>query len=115
MNLTSKEKVLLKFMEMTIGRVNTCLLNIHALQSILIDKKVITIEELRKYVNEAAQQPNLKIGRQVLNSMIGDLDATEHKDFISKLESMVNFSTEPVIDKPNNKSKEASWPSQPNP
>lgn len=72
--LTPKEKLLLKFMETTIERINTCLINIHAVQEILIKKGVCSLDEIKASVNDARNLPETKIGKKVLEEMIRDFN-----------------------------------------
>ena len=77
--LTSKEKLLLKFMEMTIERINTCLVNLHAVQELLIKKGVCSQDEIKAAVSDARNLPETKVGKQVLDEMIRDFNAAaEH-------------------------------------
>jgi len=83
-NLSPKERMLLKFMTATVGRVNTCLINIHALQSLLIKKGVFTQKELQAEVRDATKLPTVSVGKKILVDMMRDFD-------VSKLASMINM------------------------
>ena len=64
--LSPKEKMLLKFMSSTIERINSCLINIHALQALLIKKGVFTQSELCSEVKDAEMVPTTTVGKNVL-------------------------------------------------
>jgi hypothetical protein len=83
-DLSPKERILLKFMTATIGRINTCLINIHALQSLLIKKGILTQKELQVEVRDATKLPTVSVGKKVLMDMVRDFD-------VSKLVSMIDL------------------------
>lgn len=84
-NLSPKEQMLLKFMTATIGRINTCLINIHALQALMIRKGVFTQKELQAQVKDATNLPTVTLGKKVLVEMMQEFD-------VSKLASMIEMS-----------------------
>jgi len=83
-DLSPKEQMLFKFMTATIGRINTCLINIHALQALMIKKNVFTQKELQAEVKDAASLPTVTLGKKVLREMMQEFD-------VSKLASMIEM------------------------
>jgi len=75
--LTRKEKMQLKFMEIAIARINTCLINIHALQSLLIRKRFFTEGELCAEIKYSKELPLTSLGKNVLNDMIKNFNINE--------------------------------------
>jgi len=72
-DLSPKEQMLLKFMTATIGRINTCLINIHALQALMIKKNVFTQKELQTEVRDATNLPTVTLGKKILIEMMQEL------------------------------------------
>lgn len=72
----SEEDLLLKFMGTTISKVNTCLANIYAIETVLIEKGITSKNEMLSRIIDAKKLPQTKLGRSVLSEMIQD---TDHK------------------------------------
>jgi hypothetical protein len=81
-HLSPKEKMLLKFMTATIERINKCLINIHALQSLLIKKGIFTQRELQSEIADAANLPESSVGKKVLADMMKDFDVSKLVDML---------------------------------
>jgi hypothetical protein len=64
--------LLLKFMESSIVKINRCLAHIHAIEQLLIDKDIVTLEELKARIHDSEELPERKVGVKVLNDMIDD-------------------------------------------
>jgi hypothetical protein len=74
--LSPKEEMLLKFMSTTIERINSCLINIHALQTLLIKKGVFTQNELCSEVSDAEDAPRTAVGKRMLLDMVKDFNVS---------------------------------------
>lgn len=68
--LTSQEKTLLKFMESTIQKVTQCMSGLYTIQNIMIEKGIITKNELRKRLKEDQDRPKRALGIETLEKMI---------------------------------------------
>jgi hypothetical protein len=71
--MTEKD-LLIKFMGATIEKVNRCLYNIHAIQQIMISKGIVTLNDMKAQINESEKLPELKKGREILESMIQEFN-----------------------------------------
>ena len=71
--MTEKD-LLIKFMGATIEKVNRCLYNIHAIQQVMISKGLVTLNDMRAQINESEKLPELKKGREILESMIQEFN-----------------------------------------
>lgn len=69
-SLSSTESMMLRFMEKTISNINTCLAGQYTLYKILIEKKIVTEEELLSRIKEDKNLPQRKLGIQVLEEML---------------------------------------------
>lgn len=70
--LTSKEEILLKFMESTIQKVTQCMSGLYTLQNIMIEKGVITKNDLKKRLKDDQDKPKRIVGIKVLEEMINE-------------------------------------------
>lgn len=98
--LTDKEeKVLLKFMEMTISRINLTRATLHSLQTILIEKGIATEKELQESLNESLKQPQLLLGAKTLEAIVGEIESKEtivvpegqNKSSLERIMNLINF------------------------
>ena len=87
--LTSKDKVILKFMETTIDRVNSCLANIRATQEVLIEKGLITQSEFIRKIKEIERYPDMKAGREFLTELINK-ESDRNKEILSDMIQELN-------------------------
>jgi hypothetical protein len=70
--LSKKEaKVVLKFMEMTISRVNQAQACIYATQKALIEKGLISEARLCELIGEAIKLPQVLVGAKTLQALTG--------------------------------------------
>jgi len=74
----SDNALLLKFMGATIEKVNRCLYNIHAIQQVMINKGLVTLDEMKSQVNDSEKLPEMKKGREILEEMIQEFQ--NHKN-----------------------------------
>jgi|WetSurMetagenome_2_1015567.scaffolds.fasta_scaffold902822_1 hypothetical protein len=72
--LTKKEELILKFMQVTFESLNSCHAKIYALQKVMVDKGVITPQELATLMDEAKARPKVRIGKEALDAMLKDED-----------------------------------------
>jgi hypothetical protein len=68
--LTPQEKVVLRFMETAISRINSCLIGIRAVQELLIEKGIVDQATLEKKLRAVEDYPDIELGRRVLEEMI---------------------------------------------
>jgi hypothetical protein len=67
------KELLLKFMETSIDKINRCLANIYAIEQILIEKNIVSLEELKSLIKESERLPDRKIGIKVLEEMLNEI------------------------------------------
>jgi len=67
---SEKEEILLKFMAMTIERINSCNASMHAMQTLMIEKGVATEKEILQYIKDSKDMPRRKIGKRVLAEIL---------------------------------------------
>jgi len=68
--LTPTETILLQFMESTIKKINSCMVNIRAMQEILVEKGVVTQAQLDAKIRLVENYPDMAVGREVLMEML---------------------------------------------
>lgn len=68
------KEMTLKFMEMTIRRVNQALAMNYATQQALIEAGLISKKQMKHNVAEALQLPTIKVGRDALKEMLDGYD-----------------------------------------
>lgn len=68
--MQKNQELMLKFMESTIEKVNMCLSGIYAIEVALIEKGLITQEEMIARLKEAKNLPVTNVGKQVLEQMM---------------------------------------------
>ena len=61
--------VLLTFMQETIEKVNLCLSSIYTVQKLIIEKGLITKEELIQRIEDDKKKPISDLGKKILNEM----------------------------------------------
>lgn len=81
----SEEKILLRFMKMTIERTNSCMARMYALEMLLIKKGYVrSVKELKDLVTEAEELPIHKENLKMLDDMIREFNENakmdRHKD-----------------------------------
>lgn len=77
--LSNKEsEILLKFMELTINKVNSTNASLYALQKALIEKNIITESRLLELQKESVKKPQINLGIETLKSMVGKDNYIEH-------------------------------------
>ena len=77
--LSEKEsQVLLKFMEMTINRVNQTQAYVYATQQALIEKGIVTEARLIELIGQSLKRPQIKVGEKALEAMVGKIEPHEH-------------------------------------
>jgi hypothetical protein len=96
--LPNDQKIQLSFMEAAINRINNCLCRIYTIENVLIEKGLISKEDLLNRINESRRLPQTNIGRAILKEMIqGEVPLkmtpkdTDNTEAISRIENMVNF------------------------
>jgi len=96
--VSSKDSVLLKFMERTIQNINTCLAGQYTLYKILIEKRIITEEELLHRIKQDKNLPTLKLGKNTLKEMLNpdwdskiDFEKTEKELLNEALDKISNL------------------------
>lgn len=97
--VSSRDSVLLKFMERTIQNINTCLAGQYTLYKILIEKGVITEDELLHQIKQDKNLPTLKLGIDTLKEMLNpdwdskiDFEKTEKEllnEALNKISNLV--------------------------
>lgn len=70
--MNKKDDVILEFMKATIEKVNTCLSSLYALQKIMIEKGIITQEQLLQALNESKSMPKYDLGKRTLDQMLDE-------------------------------------------
>jgi hypothetical protein len=68
--MNDKKDIILKFMEVAIDRINTNSATIYALGQAMLQKEVVTQEELVTLINDSKKLPEQKTGEKVLMEMI---------------------------------------------
>jgi hypothetical protein len=68
--MKDKNEITLKFMEVAIDRINTNSATIYAIEQALIEKGVITQNELVSKIAEAKNLPEQKVGEKILKEMV---------------------------------------------
>jgi hypothetical protein len=68
--MRDKNEITLKFMEVAIDRINTNSATIYAIEQALIEKGMITQNELVSKIADSKKLPEQKIGQKVLKDMI---------------------------------------------
>jgi len=68
--ISKDQKVLLKFMEATIEKVNICFSNLYAIEKVLIEKGIVTEKELLSRLKESKDLPKRLLGARTLKEMI---------------------------------------------
>lgn len=96
--ISPKESMILRFMERTIENINTCLAGQYTLYKILIEKKIVTEQELLSRIKEDKNLPQRKLGIQVLEDMLSpdwedniDFEVTEKILFQRALDKIMNL------------------------
>jgi len=79
---SSESNVLLKFMEATIKRVTSVMATNYAIQKILLQKGMVTKEELLSEIKEANQHPTIIRGREALTEMFGVSEANTTTSYV---------------------------------
>lgn len=97
-SLSGKESMILRFMEKAISNINTCLAGQYTLYKVLIEKGVVTEQELLSRIKEDKNLPQLKLGIQVLEEMLTpeweesiDFEMTEKELFNRALDKIMNL------------------------
>lgn len=72
------DKVLLHFIESATERISTCLIHIHALEQILLQKNLITETELLNAIHEAEKWPEVLLGKKTLQEILKKENSDEH-------------------------------------
>jgi replicative superfamily II helicase len=67
---TEKDDIILKFMAMTIERINACNATIHAMQMLMIEKGIASEKEIIQNIKDSKEMPIRKIGRKVLAEIL---------------------------------------------
>ena len=100
--LSNKEsEILLKFMELTINKVNSTKASLYALQKVLIEKSIITESELIELQKEAVKRPQTTLGAKTIESIIGKDIRTEHtvipegenKEVLERIFKLINLNS----------------------
>lgn len=68
--MNETQQVLLKFMELSIEKINRCLSGIYAIEQILLEKQLISQDELKNKLYDAESLPERQIGSKVLKEML---------------------------------------------
>lgn len=95
---SSKDNVLLKFMQLTIDNVNTCLAGQHALFKILIEKKVISEAELISYMRESKKLPDTKRGASFLKDIM-EPDWLQEVDLDKSMDNLLESKKQEIFNK----------------
>jgi hypothetical protein len=66
----TNQELMLRFMEATIEKVNICLSSIYALEVLLIEKGLVTQDDMIHRIQDSKTLPQTKIGKQILDEMI---------------------------------------------
>ena len=86
--MSSRDSMLLKFMQRTIENVNTCLAGQHTLYRVLIEKGIVTESELVKMIKDDKNLPVRKLGVEALNEMLTP-DWEQQIDFEKTEQNMI--------------------------
>lgn len=79
--MTKKEHdVILEFMRVTIEKVNACLSNLYVLQKIIIEKRIISEQELVQRLNDSKALPRQNLGKKTLEEMLNELNKNQSKE-----------------------------------
>jgi hypothetical protein len=79
--MTKKEHdVILEFMRVTIEKVNACLSNLYVLQKIIIEKRIISEQELIQKLNDSKALPRQNLGKKTLEEMLNELNKNQSKE-----------------------------------
>lgn len=103
--LSEKEsQVLLKFMEMTINRVNQTQAYVYATQQALIEKGIVTEARLIELIGQSLKRPQIKVGAKALEAMVGKIEPHQHLtvpegDHKGSLERIMNLIDDTSINK----------------
>lgn len=95
--LSKKESaVLLKFMEMTINRVNQVQAYVYATQQALIEKGHVTEARLIELIGQSLKRPQVLVGKKALEAMVGKIESHQHitvpeKDNKAALDRILNL------------------------
>lgn len=95
--VSSKDSVLLKFMERTIQNINTCLAGQYTLYKILIEKRIITEEELIYRIKQDKNLPTLKLGKNTLKEILNP-DWDDKVDFEKTEKELFNEALKKISD-----------------
>jgi len=95
-HLSSKDTVLLKFMERAIENINTCLAGQYTLYQILIEKGIITEAELISKIKEDKNLPTRKLGIAVLKDMLTP-DWEKQIDFELSEQKLLNLACHKIV------------------
>lgn len=68
--MTKDQKVILEFMKATVEKVNRCMSDTYAIQKLLIEKNIISEEDLNSRLKDAQSLPQTITGRKALEEMI---------------------------------------------
>jgi len=71
-NLSREQEVILKFMETSINKINTCLSSLLVVEQILVEKKIIDSRELLNRIKSSRELPTTNFGKQILKEMLGE-------------------------------------------
>jgi hypothetical protein len=85
--LSRRDKFLLHFLGTIIDKINTCYANIYAIQTILVNKGLVTKEDIIELSKDAKTMPQRRVGREALTQILQDLN-------VDHLAEMINFPSE---------------------
>jgi hypothetical protein len=74
---SQEKKIFFDFMTAITNRLNRALATNYAIQQILIQKGIVSIDQMKETVREAEQLPERKLGSEMLNEMIKDFNQKE--------------------------------------
>jgi hypothetical protein len=66
-------EVMLKFMEMTISRVNQTQATLYATQQALIERGLVTEARLTELIGQTLKRPQVLVGSKALEAMVGKI------------------------------------------
>lgn len=97
--ISGKERMLLRFMRMTIERVNDSLMRNYATAKLLLEKGIITPQDFSDTLAEARRLPELNLGKKVLEEMLATSEGSElilGKGVLAEMLKELGTSTKPL-------------------
>jgi hypothetical protein len=90
-------EIILEFMRVTVEKVNRCLSDSYAIQKLLVEKGIVSEEDIKIRLKDAQSLPQVIIGKKALEEMIENFQpkgvSNEKEDYGPVLETRRDLSS----------------------